>query len=276
MFSFYNKLNGRDFNMDSLEKKKINLEKKISREKEKKTIFSELSRIFKTVVKILGDEKGLEAVKQPHHETYVDRHALITEAKKISQELESFKDELIQEFGQASYVFITKSIDPIIHKAISIIDEMKQQEEGNLFEKAVHSAQLYVQFSDEKKLKKRIIADGIVAMREAIQKDSAVLEHYAHHALIDAGLDTEQYRASFQAKLQPVLDKLYALEVQTVPTENLREFFIWKSNIDDKRSILAEEGFMIIDTLIAQDKKEKDFQGAESFSDEPSEADWAS
>lgn len=265
---------------DALKKKKEALEQKIVIQNEKKTIFSELSHIFKTVSAIVADTEAISSVAKPH--TLLPRKKvkeMLDDAKKIIESIHLFKEKLTKEFGQASYVFITRSIDPIIEEAGKIIEQLyaslEKDSHDDMFTQAIRSAQFYLQFSDESHLRKRIISDGISTLRGAIEKDMHVLREYVRHSLQENNLYQDEIIARFDAALEPIFEEFQAMAFEKIATDNLLDFFVWKSKIDDRRAALTEEGFIIIDGLLAELKPEE-AEKKPDLAAEPTEADWPS
>src|SRR6185295_794236 len=62
---------------------------------------------------------------------------------------------------------------------------------------------------------------------------------------------SEEFLYSLQIKLEPVFHEFYELQVSKFVTDNLRDFFLWKSNIDERRAALSELGFTTIDAHFA-------------------------
>src|SRR5438105_2956133 len=102
-------------------------------EKEKKTLFSELGRLFGSIAEVIGKEvkhDKIVSLQQAHRVSANKKiRNLLIDAKAVVNNLQAFKEQLIQEFGNASYNFITKSIDPIIEHALLLIEELSARQE---------------------------------------------------------------------------------------------------------------------------------------------------
>jgi len=265
------------------EKEKQELIKKVHSDALKKSLFVEFGRLFREIAHVLKESPKAAELKAEHTAFAHPRISeLLEKAEKIALDLQKFKEELFREYGTASYNFVSKSIDPMIDGAFRLIEEFRAntQKKGpdELFARAVASAQLYTQFGDEKKLLRRIIQEGISAMRLAIDRDIQLLRHYQHHSAQELDPERQLDLETLDAELEPCLAKFHALALEKVPTGNLKEFFLWKAHVDEKRSALAEEGFLIIDTYFGHPLglgHEEELPGSGTPS-EPPEADWAS
>src|SRR6185295_6865700 len=128
----------------------------------------------------------------------------------------------------------------MIRHASEIVKDLSIKEgvpdaSSSIFKQAVRSVGLYSEFRDEKKLRRKIINEAIQTSRETIEKDCQILRHYEHHAATGLEKVSEEFLYSLQIKLEPVFHEFYELQVSKFVTDNLRDFFLWKSNIDERR-----------------------------------------
>lgn len=232
--------------------------------RDKSGIFSGMGGLFSWVAELItkqaknssAQESASLALKRASHLSSKGRtKELLTRAEEIVKKLEFFKEELQQDFGQAAQAFINKSIDPILENAEHLIAEFSTKTGdaepfSDILERAVQSVELYSQFKDETKLKRKIISEAISTTKLAIEKDFQILRRYQHHALQEFEGDAEGFKTVLDAKLEPIFKELRAIQHADTKTDDLREFFIWKSQVDEKRNALNELGFLTIDSTL--------------------------
>lgn len=226
-------------------------------EKVKKTLFSELSRLFGAIAELVTEEAKSPSLKGAHI-THVHRKTkeLLGNADRVAKGLQLFKEELIRDFGSASHAFILKSIDPMIVDALRVIEELSLERKGieqtasDIRVRAVQTAQLFSQFSDEKKLRRKIMAEAIRATQCAIEKDCQMLRHYQYHTLEEISVPQLTDIRELEKKLEPIFNEFAELALKRVATDDLRQFFMWKSHIDERRAVLVEIGLLTIDTAL--------------------------
>ena len=80
-----------------------------------------------------------------------------------------------------------------------------------------------------------------------------MLANYKKNALDRAdwvGEEREKNEFRLDSYLYPIISELVGLSQSDLMTEDLHAFFIWKSNVDDRRNSLVELGFLTIDAMI--------------------------
>ena len=260
----------------------------VGEKKKHDLLFSELSRLFNDIAEVVTEQakaqegsKNRLSLKDTHEiARYKRKEELLKNAETIANNLELFKEELAKDFGIASYAFVAKFIDPMIEHALELIKELSSKSVAHsklpkLYEQAVQSVELYSQFRDEKKLKRKIILDAIQSTKQAIEKDCEILAHYEHHAFQEMKLDVAEsakFTTILEEKLKPIFLEFQLLKESEIDTFDLKEFFIWKSNIDEKRAALTELGFLTIDSIFTAKSSSKAL--SEFDDDEFSEDDW--
>ena len=232
---------------------------------EGKSAFSDLGNLFNWVAGLITEQAKSSASDESKQNSSLKRaralssrghtKELMESARAIVKNLELFREQLMQDFGKAAHAFINKSIDPMILNANRLIEEFSQKGEAgeqfsDILEQAVQSVELYSQFSDEKRLKQKIITEAIHSTKVAIEKDFQVLSHYQHHALQEVEGDKEKLKAILDAKLEPIFSELREIQFGEISTTDLRELFIWKQQVDEKRNALNELGFLTIDSTL--------------------------
>lgn len=221
--------------------------------KAKKTLFSELSHLFRAIAELVTEEAKGASIKGVHA-TAVHRKTkeLLGAAERVAKGLQLFKEELLRDFGSASHAFILKSIDPMITEAFHVIEELSSEEKksSDIRAKAVQAAQLFSQFSDEKKLRRKIMAESIRATHCAIEKDCQMLRHYQYHTLEEMSLPQLTDIRELEKKLEPIFNEFAELALKRVATDDLRQFFMWKSHIDERRGVLVELALLTIDAAL--------------------------
>ncbi|MDB6080736.1 MAG: hypothetical protein JWO53_8 [Chlamydiia bacterium] len=220
-----------------------------------KTLFSELSRLFRAIGQVVTEQAKSVPLKGVHAVSVRRKTKdLLQDAQKAADGLQLFKDKLTAEFGTAASAFISKSIDPMIKSALRMIDELSDEhaDPSSMYAKAIQSAQLYSQFSDEGKLRRKIISESINATRKAIEKDCQILRNYQHHAFQELSSPESSVVSTLEKKLAPIFNEFTSLATTSTQTNDLREFFLWQSEIDERRTTLTELGLLFIDVVIAK------------------------
>jgi hypothetical protein len=212
----------------------------------------------------LGQDKG-ESQKVSmtigHSITMEERQEeVIARAKAIVEELESVKRKLTNDFEGAMQSFVSKCIDPMIVQIYSLIQGLERHNgkiEGfeDLLEKAIVNVELYDQFHDEKKLKKKIIQEAELLVKQSINKDIEILKNYKLQAIDTLHISSQEREMRLilvDRFLHPVMTELAGMLEQVPNTHDLHEFFSWKSRIDDRRSSLVELGLLTTDAALSQ------------------------
>jgi hypothetical protein len=182
---------------------------------------------------------------------------VIENAETICAHLDEIKQRLNQEFGATASCFIAKCIDPMIDHARYLTKALKEpsREQGHLkdlLSQAIESVELYSQFSDERKLKKRIVHTAQGLIRQSIDKDLEVLANYKLDAIKKSGWknsEREQKEFQLDGYLYPILSELIGMGQSQHVTDDLHAFFVWKSTVDDRRNSLVELGLLTVDAM---------------------------
>jgi hypothetical protein len=267
---------------DPLKIKKQELQEKIHLAKQKKTLFSEMSRLFHSFSELLKEHAKTTSIKGAHIEAHDKKlEEMLLKAQQIAQGLEQLKEELFHEVGDVSYNYVAKSLDPIIEQAMRIIEDFREGKKANstqdVLNRAIFTAQLYTQFRDEKKLRRKIIKESIGVLRGTIEKDSHVLHRYYNGALEASKIETPELIDKVKHQLEPIFQTLHELLLEKIDTDDLKEFFLWKAKIDHKRAELIERGLSIVDSLLGETTQEVEEEPkGEDQEVEALEADWFS
>ncbi len=241
-----------------------------SKEKEERerSVFSHVGNFFGWLGQLISEQARVEAERKsevpPVHimrEITLQQQRtseVIENADTICLHLEEIKQKLTQEFGASSATFISKCIDPMIEHARYLTNALKNPQNGkekhlnNLLSQAIESVELYSQFSDEKKMKKRIVQVAQGLIKQSIEKDLEVLSKYKVHAL-DAkklrGEEREFYEFKIDGYLYPIISELIGMGESRLITDDLHAFFVWKANVDERRNSLVELGLLTIDAM---------------------------
>jgi hypothetical protein len=218
------------------------------------SFFAEIGRFFDSIAEVLiGQAKAAEENPHPMSATrriqpIKKRQDLIAGIESCIQHLTKLKNELLVEFGSSCSQFVSKSIDPMIQHAEELIVRLsKAENSASLEEEAIRSVGLYSEFNDEKKLRRKIINEAVHTSRDAIEKDCQVLRNYQHHAHLSHKNVTDEQLNLLEEKLEPVVQQFHSLHLTKFVSEDIRGFFIWKSQIDEQRAELLERGFQLID-----------------------------
>lgn len=185
---------------------------------------------------------------------------VVETAKKVCDDLEEVKKRLSLEFGKKAVAFISKCIDPMIFHARELINDLsrEQPKEGSfsdLLAQAIESVELYSQFSDESRLKRKIVQDAQGFIRQSIEKDMEMVENYKQQAFDNSkSVDEErQEREKLVDRfLYPILAELKGMANSKVETDDLHAFFIWKTSVDDRRNALIELAFLTTDGIVKE------------------------
>jgi hypothetical protein len=268
---------------EPLKTKKHELQEKIHYAEQKKTLFSEMSRLFHSFSQLLKEHAKTTTIKEAHVEAHDKKlEDMLTHAQNIAQGLSKLKEELFHEVGDVSYNYVAKSLDPIIDQAMRIIEDFREGKKAtntqDVLNRAIYTAQLYSQFRDEKKLRRKIIKESIGVLRSAIEKDSHVLHRYYNGALESSKSATPEIIDKVKRQLEPIFHGFQELLLSKIDTDDLKEFFLWKAKVDHKRAELIESGLSIIDSLFGEQVEEPKEEAAlkDTQEVEACEADWFS
>ena len=223
------------------------------------SLFSRISRFFGFIAKEAGEgmlsSDPVPTFFKEAHVIYPIRKTreLVEAADRVIKSLMHVKEELSKEFGPMASQFIMKSIDPMIAHASEIAKDLSEKEgspfaSSTIFQQALRSVGLYSELSNEKKLRRKIVNEAIQAIREAIEKDCQILRRYEHYAEDDLEGITDEFLHNLNRKLEPVFHEFHLLQLAKFTSDDLREFFLWKSQIDDRRAGLLELGLTTIDS----------------------------
>ncbi|MBS0634068.1 MAG: hypothetical protein JSR37_01215 [Verrucomicrobia bacterium] len=233
-------------------------------QEEKKSVFSRVGNFFGWLGELIGEQARIDAqreeVEPPLHmmrEITLQQQKtseVIQNAETICTHLEEIKQRLSQEFGSSATCFISKCIDPMIDHAKYLTSALKQPAPhvNNILSQAIESVELYSQFSDERKLKKRIVQVAQGLIKQSIEKDLEVLANYKDDALAKCGWkngEREENEFQLDGYLYPIISELIGMAGSQAETDDLHAFFVWKSTVDDRRNSLVELGFLTIDAL---------------------------
>jgi len=185
----------------------------------------------------------------------------VENAAAIAASLNLLKERLLIEFGQSSHSFIAKTIDPMVLHVKKIVEELTARQQLKLdsiegedaLKKAIDSVSLYTQFSDEKKLRKKIVHETVQAVRRAIEKDCEILKNYELYFLQNEVVltqDRDQIEELLKRKLEAIFHEFAKLQQQEYQDDDLRKLFLWKSQIDMQRGALTELGLFTVDSIL--------------------------
>lgn len=203
---------------------------------------------------------------------------VIANAKVICRHLEETKQKLAAEFGASAGCFIVKCIDPMTEHARHLILLLEQPTPAgsslqNLLEQAIESVELYAQFSDEAKLKRKIVQVGQGYIKQAIDKDLEMLANYKFHAFEKGQmLPMEKRGREFELDryLYPIVSELVGMADSRQETDDLHAFLVWKTTVDERRNSLMELGYLTIDAMRGQSEAVlSGYKSHESILDEP-------
>lgn len=236
-------------------------------EEEKNGIFAHVGNFFGWIGELITEQARIDAQKEdatpPVHiarEITLQQQKtseVIANAEAICNHLDEIKLKLIEEFGKGASCFISKCINPMTDHARQLIQDLKvPASEGkhlhSLLSQAIESVELYQQFSDERKLKKKIVQVAQQLMKQSIDKDLEVLANYKKNAIENSlWPEDERELREFQIDgyLYPIISELIGMSESRLTTDDLRAFFVWKSNVDERRNSLVELGLLTIDAM---------------------------
>lgn len=226
------------------------------------TFFGWLGELINEQARVDAQEKAIDPPLHIIHEIKLRQQKtseVIDNAKIICKHLEEIKERLSLEFGSSAGAFISKCIDPMILHANELICALEEPPAGNgdtlqnLLEQAIESVELYSQFSDESKLKRKIVQVAQSFIKQTIDKDLEVLANYKHHAFEICSFSTEEKQTKeFQLDrhLYPIVSELMGMSESRLETDDLHAFLVWKTSVDDRRNSLLELGFLTIDAML--------------------------
>ncbi len=233
----------------------------------KRSVFAQVGNFFGWLGELITEQARLDAKKEekvlPLHlkrEIILQQQKtseVIKNAETICTHLDEIKQKLIQEFGSSASCFISKCIDPMIDHARYLTSTLKEpppevKNLSNILSQAIESVELYSQFSDEKKLKKRIVQVAQGLIKQSIDKDLEVLSNYKMNAIKNskwAEDEKQELEFSLDGYLYPIISELLGMSESRHETDDLHAFFVWKSSVDDRRNSLVELGLLQIDAL---------------------------
>ncbi len=238
------------------------------KEGERRSVFFHVGNFFGWLGELISEQARVEAERKTQippvqimREITLQQQRtseVIENAETICLHLEDIKQKLTQEFGSSSASFISKCIDPMVEHARYLTKALKEPPSGeekrlhNLLSQAIESVELYSQFSDEKKMKKRIVQVAQGLIKQSIEKDIEVLSKYKVHALENKKLSDEQreyYEFKIDGYLYPIISELAGMGESRLVTDDLHAFFVWKANVDERRNSLVELGLLTIDAM---------------------------
>ncbi len=247
---------------------KSDLKQDVTSKSAKRGVFSHVGTFFGWLGDLISEQARIEAQKEdakpPLHIRCEISHQrqniseVIINAETICTHLDEIKISLTSQFGSAASCFISKCIDPMIDHARHLIKALKEPATqsdsiNTLLNQAIESVELYSQFNDEVKLKQRIVLVAQGFIKQSIDKDLEVLANYKRDAIIKSGWSNEEKQScEFQLDgyLYPMISELIGMAESRVITDDLHAFFVWKSNVDERRNSLVELGFLTIDAMI--------------------------
>lgn len=179
-------------------------------------------------------------------------------AQQVIDSLEEQKLHLLAEFGESSHGFIAKAIDPMISQSKQLIQDLASHDATlqlpDVLENVIESVGLYAQFSDEKKLIRKIVSEAINNVHLSIQRDCEILQNYQRHLIMNGPFsqdDKDQLNLILDAKLAPIFVEFSKLLDQSIEPDDVRQLFLWKGAIDTRRGALTELGLLTVDALIS-------------------------
>lgn len=252
------------------------------------SIIAHVNNFFGWLGDLITEQARIDALVEPspppiqtaHHVSRVLQKTseVIANAEKICNNLEDVKTRLSLEFGVTAATFISKCIDPMIDHARQLIKALHSSDHTNgskVIDQAIESVELYAQFSDEKKLYRKIVQNAQSVIKQSIDKDIEILANYKQQAL-DASDSAEQEKAECEFQLDrflyPIVSELLGMAESNLITDDLHAFFVWKSNVDERRNSLVELGLLTIDSLRGSSRTPDiitDEEGEEIPIDEP-------
>lgn len=229
--------------------------------KQEATFMSGILDWLGTVITDAARADSVDPITHAHEISLItERQSKVAQsAKMIADDLKEVKTRLIEEFGPGAASFIAKCIDPMISHLTTLIEDLAASNRlsGSFDEFLNYAIERVKYYSglDEKKLKIQIVLNAHGLVEQAIQKDIDVLSNYKIHML--EGKHAQEGIAKLEHMLQPIIRELQTMAATRLETDNLRQFFRWKQNVDEKRNILIEMGLFVIDSF-AKDKSSSD------------------
>ncbi|MCE5293593.1 MAG: hypothetical protein LLF94_03130 [Chlamydiales bacterium] len=234
----------------------------------KRSVFAHVGSFFGWLGDLIGEQAQIEAHKEdvahPFHKVREITQQpqktgeVIKNAETICLHLDEIKQKITEEFGAASSCFIAKCIDPMIDHARYLTRVLKEppikeeSHQNSLLSQAIESVELYSQFSDEKKLKKRIVQVAQGLIKQSIDKDLEILANYKLDAISNSNWkpnEKEEKEFQLDGYLYPIIAELLGMAESKAETEDLHAFFVWKTNVDDRRNSLVELGLLTVDAM---------------------------
>src|SRR5262249_12262141 len=117
----------------------------------------------------------------------------------------------------------------------------------------------------------KIVDDAQLFINQAIKNDLEMLENYKMH-LLDA-LPCPESEKSAREKLIdrflfPINAELKGIAMAKMDTDDLHAFFIWKTNVDERRNALVELALLTVDGLLQDNTQNNTIIRAVSEEDE--------
>jgi hypothetical protein len=207
-----------------------------------RAFFEQLSGLFRSLgalaislkvsdeTQALGEKRVVSVVKS--------KEELIKQARRIAVDLERLQIGLEAEFQIISRPFIVKFIEPKMKEALQLIHELSK-EGASLTKILTSQVLLYSKYADEKRFIRELMEEAAQATQQEIERDCKLLEHEKRTVQVN------------HEQLECIIAKLQELGQKKIHALDLREFFIWKSSIDQQREALLNLGFLLIDSVAA-------------------------
>lgn len=209
-----------------------------------KALFDELSGLFRSIGTIISTLKVSQESTLSERKAVVlkPKEEILEQARRIAHDLERLQASLKEEFQEAvAKPFITRFLEPKIKEALRLIQELSQESPVDAFAKSFTShVALYSKYADEQRFLQELMFEAARATREEIQRDYKLLENQR-----DANEIPKDH-----PQLHAILTKLQELGQKKIHSTDLREFFIWKSSIDQQRDVLVNLAVILIDSII--------------------------
>lgn len=214
--------------------------------------------LFSLISSLLDKEKIPQTLKGRSVVVQRRIEETLCTAHQVISSLEEQKLRLLSEFGESSHAFIVKAIDPMISQSKQLIQDLANHDVAlqlpDVLENAIESVGLYAQFSDEKKLMRKIVSEAIHNVRLSIQRDCDILQNYQRQLIMNGSFsqdDKDQLTLILDAKLAPIFLEFSKLLDSSIESDDVRQLFLWKGAIDTKRGALTELGLLTVDALIS-------------------------
>ncbi len=233
----------------------------------KRSVFAHVGNFFGWLGELINEQARLDAQKEddpvplPSARDFNLQQQnigeVIAKVEAICNNLDEVKEKLLSEFGSNAAGFISKCIDPMVNHARSLTYGLRDPQSEpkdlhSLLSQAIESVELYSQYSDEVKLKKRIVQVAQDLIKQAIDKDLEILANYKQSAIQNSPWNAEERQVEeckIDGCLYPVVSELLGMSGSRLETDDLRAFFVWKSTVDDRRNSLVELGLLTIDAM---------------------------